>query len=262
MHFQVWQWLLAVLAGLIVGFSKTGIPGVGIVVVPILAYAFGGWVSVGIMLPMLIFGDCFAVFWYRRHAQWSRLIHLMPWVIVGIAGGAVFLRIAGKANAHKDAIDLIIGVVVITMLILRQLQERFGDRLSPKSKTGTAATGVSAGFVSTVTNAAGPIVQLYLLAYDMRKEQFMGTIAWYYLIFNAFKVPVYVAVTYLNPRNPMLTGRSLLLDLLVFPFILVGALIGKWLLPRVSQKLFERTVLIFAAIIAVKLIAGYLGLKF
>ena len=65
----VWQWLLGAAAALLVGVSKTGIPGVGILVVTLLAQAFGGWNSVGVMLPMLILGDVFAVAWYKRHAQ-------------------------------------------------------------------------------------------------------------------------------------------------------------------------------------------------
>jgi hypothetical protein len=53
-----------------VGFSKTGIAGLGMLIVPLMANVFAGKASAGALLPMLLFGDVFAVAWYRRHAQW------------------------------------------------------------------------------------------------------------------------------------------------------------------------------------------------
>ncbi|BCW98807.1 MAG: hypothetical protein KatS3mg024_1634 [Armatimonadota bacterium] len=67
------EWALALASAALVGFSKTGVPGTGILVVPLMAALFGGRQSVGTLLPMLIFADCFAVAWYRRHARWDRL---------------------------------------------------------------------------------------------------------------------------------------------------------------------------------------------
>ncbi|HEY0868751.1 MAG TPA: hypothetical protein VGE01_15325 [Fimbriimonas sp.] len=68
MQFEPWQIALGALSALIIGFSKTGVPGTGIIVVPLMAYAFGGRLSVGATLPMLVFADCFAVSFYRQHA--------------------------------------------------------------------------------------------------------------------------------------------------------------------------------------------------
>ena len=64
------QWILLLLCGLLTGMAKTGISGVGLMVVPIMANAFGGRPSVGLLLPLLIFADIFAVTWYNRHARW------------------------------------------------------------------------------------------------------------------------------------------------------------------------------------------------
>ena len=80
MHFEPWQWVLLVLGAVAAGFSKTGIPGIGILIVPLMAIVFGGRLSVGATLPLLIFGDIFAVLWYRQHARWDNLRSLFPWV--------------------------------------------------------------------------------------------------------------------------------------------------------------------------------------
>lgn len=244
-------------AALLVGISKTGVPGIGILVVPLLAYAFGGRPSIGIMLPMLVMGDIFAVVWYKRHAQWDKLVGLLPWVVAGVGIGALALWQTGKLNGGKDIVGVVIGIMVLVMLILHLLRNLLGDRLTPKSKVGMVGTGVSAGFATTVSNAAGPIMQMYLAAHEMPKEQFMGTIAWYFFIINAGKLPIYGLLTFLDPKHPIVTGPSLLFNLEIFPAILVGAVIGKWMLPKFSQKQFDGAVLGLAGIGAGKLILDF-----
>lgn len=184
MHLELWQWIIGAAAAWLVGVSKTGIPGVGMVVVPMLAAAFGGQASVGIMLPMLLFGDCFAVAWYRQHAQWSTLVGLLPWVIAGMAAGAGALWAVGRSTGGKDILSILIGALVLILLAVHLLRGRLGDRLDPKSPAGVAGTGVAAGFATTVSNAAGPVMTIYLMAHQLDKQQFMGTIAWYFFIIN------------------------------------------------------------------------------
>ena len=257
MHLELHQWILGSLAALIVGVSKTGIPGVGILVVPLLAATFGGRPSIGIMLPMLIMGDVFAVLWYNRHVQWDKLIGLLPWVVVGLGIGTVVLQQTGKMSGTKDLIGVMMGVLVLIMLALTLLQRFLGDKLTPKSRIGTAGTGVSAGFSTMVSNAAGPIMQIYLAAHKLPKEQFMGTIAWYFFTINLSKLPVYIILSRMNPGNPIVTTHSMLFNLSVFPVIVVGVYIGKWLLPRMSQKTFDTAVLVLAGVGAGKLIVDF-----
>ncbi len=259
MHLETWQWVLGASAALIVGISKTGIPGVGILVVPLLAYTFGGRPSIGIMLPMLIMGDVFAAAWYKRHVQWDKLIGLLPWVVVGLAIGTYTLQVTGKATGTKDLIGLMMGILVLVMLVVFFLQKFLGERLTPKSATGVAVTGIAAGFSTMVSNAAGPIMQIYLSAHKLPKNEFMGTIAWYFFIINASKLPVYIVLSHLNPGNPIVTSSSMMFNLMMFPVIVVGVYIGKWLLPRLSQKQFDAAVLGLAAIGAGKLIFDYIA---
>jgi uncharacterized membrane protein YfcA len=254
MHLEPYQWAYALSAALIVGVSKTGVPGVGILVVPMLAAAFGGRLSIGIMLPMLICGDIFAVTWYRRHAQWDKLLRLLPWVVFGMIPGAIVLVITGDSKSTKDYMGVILGAMVLLMIALQLLRGILGDRLTPTSKVGTAATGTAAGFATTVSNAAGPIMQMYLTAVKMPKEQFMGTIAWYFFLINTAKFPLYVLLSVFIPQKPIVTWSSLGLNAMVAPLIILGAFIGKWLLPRIPQKWFEIVIISLAAAGGLKLL--------
>ena len=254
MHFTIWQWILGGTAALMVGVSKTGVPGIGILVVPLLAAAFGGRLSVGVMLPMLIMGDVFAVAWYKRHAQWDKLVGLLPWVVVGMGAGTVVLWITGQSQSSKDYTDVIIGWLVLVMVAVHLLRNRLGERFTPTSPAGVAGTGVAAGFSTTVSNAAGPVMQMYMAAHKLPKEQFMGTIAWYFFIINLSKFPIYVIMSRMFPTKPLVTMSSLSFNLAVFPAILVGVFIGKWLLPRIPEKAFETIVILLAAAGAIKLV--------
>lgn len=261
MHLTQLQWIIGLSAALFVGISKTGIPGVGIVVVPLLGIGFGSRLGAGVMLPMLIVGDMFAVAWYRRHAQWNKLVGLLPWVYTGVALGTVALYMTGRhntglknpANVMKDPTDIVVGALVLVMVILHMLKNKLGEKLQPTSPAGVAGTGVAAGFSTTISNAAGPVMQMYMAAHKLSKEAFMGTIAWYFFIVNLSKFPIYWILSKMMPQAPIVTAESLVFNLKIAPAIVVGVFIGKWLLPRISQKSFELTVIVLAAVGGLKL---------
>jgi uncharacterized membrane protein YfcA len=256
MHLTPEQWIFGAVAAFLIGCSKTGVPGVGILAIPLLAQAFGGRASVGIMTPMLLFGDCFAVAWYRQHAQWDKLRALLPWVLVGMTAGAALLWRLGEAKGGKDALNVLIGALVLAMLAVHLARARWNERFTLTSPGAVAATGGIAGFATTVSNAAGPVLGIYMTGLRLPKTQFMGTTAWYYFLFNSLKLPIYVTLTFLNPGRPILTVQSARFDLAMFPVILLGVFLGRWLLPRVPQKRFDDLVLILAALAAAKLILG------
>ncbi len=248
------QWIIGLAAAFVVGISKTGIPGIGILVVPLMAVVFGGRLSVGATLPLLISGDIFAVLWYHHHARWDNLRGLIPWVAIGIAVGAVLLWYTGLQGGAVDWLNIIIGVLVLLMLAIGLARARWGDRLVPTSKAAVVSTGTLAGFSTTVSNAAGPIMSIYLTGMGLPKNEFMGTSAWYFFIFNLTKLPIYAFLSLVLPSKPMVNSSTLIFDLAILPVIIVGAFVGKWLLPRIPQGMFNGVVLLLAGAGAIKLI--------
>ncbi|AIE87889.1 sulfite exporter TauE/SafE family protein [Fimbriimonas ginsengisoli] len=248
------QYVEGALAALIFGFSKTGVPGSGILAIPIMGAVFGGRLSVGATLPMLIFADCFAVAFYRGDTDWTRLRQLAPWVVGGLICGTVFLKVVGEHPTWKDPMNPMIGLIVLAMVGITLLRKRLGDRLLPHSKSGTRVTGVVAGFSTMVANAAGPIMQIYLIATGMAKERMMGTTALYFFIFNLSKVPFLLWLTWDNPSNPIITVPTFQFNLLMFPVIIVGALLGKRLLPIIPQKAFNDVVMVLTVVAALRLV--------
>ena len=238
-----WQWLLAICGAIFIGLSKTGIPGVGIFSVALFALVYSAADSVGLVLPLLIAADIVAVKSYHRHAQWNHLWRLFPWAAAGIVIG--FLTM----HALKDtATARIIGATLLLMVGLHIWRKRVVDEENvPTGVLFSATMGLSAGFTTMIANAAGPIMTLYLLAMRLPKLEFIGTGAWYFFILNSFKVPFQVQLGNIHTR-------SLLIDGVLIPFVIAGALWGKQILPRLNQNLFESLSLIFAVIAGLKLL--------
>ena len=64
-------WFLVGFCAFLIGMSKTGLPGLGILIVPLMAMALPRHEreSTGVMLGMLILGDLFAATYYRHIAE-------------------------------------------------------------------------------------------------------------------------------------------------------------------------------------------------
>ena len=253
MHLEPIQYFWGALAAFIIGFSKTGVPGTGILMVPMMAAVFGARLSVGATLPMLVVADCFAVAFYKSHAQWKHLKNLAPFVVLGLLLGTALLDYLGGNKSKADYLAPLIGALVLAMLGLSYLRGSLGDKLVPTSPFGRFVTGLVAGFSTMVSNAAGPIMAIYMTSTKMAKEQLMGTSAWYFFIFNLTKVPLLLWLTWRHPGLPMLTTPTLIFNLQMIPILLIGAYAGKYLLNVIPQEPFNNSVRVLAAVAAIML---------
>jgi hypothetical protein len=240
------QWTILCLCAVMVGITKTGVPGIGILAVPLLALIFPAKASTGLLLPMLAFADLFAVGYYHRHTQWNHIIKLLPPALVGIIAGSIIIR--HIENVHLQPI---IGIIVISMLALNYWRKkRDGQEVNIPSHWSFALTiGFLAGLTTQLANAAGPLIIIYLLAMRLEKYKFIGTCAWYFLILNWLKIPLFI-------WDGRITAESIKIDIIIFPLIVVGAVTGIFILKRIPQKWFNIVIQILVLTAAIKLIFG------
>ena len=237
--------LLAALAAALVGFSKTGVVGMGILIVPLMASVFEVRQSTGALLPMLIVADLFSVVYFRRHAQWRLLARLLPWVMPGIVIGWLTL---GALTGRQ--LGPVLGGMVLVLMGLNACKERRAAWLEehlPRAWWFSAAMGFLAGFATMVGNVAGPVMSLYLISMGLRKREFMGTGAWYYLIVNTIKIPF-------SANLGLITRESLAFNAMATPIIALGALVGILVFNEIPQRWFNRIVLGLAALASARLI--------
>ncbi len=256
MDFSFGQWLLAVAGALMVGLAKTGLPGLGILCVVVFASILPAKESSGFILPMLIFADSVAVAAYWRHTQWRHLLRLFPWTGAGVLVGWWAMERISDAQAQ-----VMIGGIVLALLgmqLWRRWREKEarvtsmkvgGEEIALPGIWFAPLLGVLAGFTTLVSNAAGPLMSIYLLAMGMPKMKFIGTAAVFFFLLNCFKVPFMVNLG-------LITTGSFSFNLLLAPAVLTGALLGRWLLPRINQRVFEALVLGLSALAGLRLLLG------
>ena len=253
--FAVWEWALLAGFGLLVGVSKTGMPGIGILGVVLLLWLMESEMSaaqaVGFMLPMLIAGDLCAVAYYRRRAEWRTLLRLMPWAALGIVIGWQIMWLLKGAEAGTESDILlrrIIGGIVVALLALDLWRNtRKALPQIPTQWWVAGAVGVVAGITTTLSNAAGPLIVIYFAAMQFEKQKFIGTAAWYFLALNCFKIPFFIDLD-------MMRFDLVKAGLMLVPAIVAGACIGVLVLRRIPQKWFVIVVKTLAAAGAVKLL--------
>jgi len=233
-----WKWVLGAFSAFAIGVAKTGMPGVGSFVAPLMVLTVGdarhaaAWT-----LPILSTADVFAVLYWRKHADARKLFSLIPWVAAGMVGGALALGL------RELVLRRMIGYVVILMFVLYIARRRNPQRQVAGSPS---FYGIVAGFASTIANAAAPVMNMYLLSRKLPKEQFVATGAWFFLVINLAKVPIY-------SWHHLFSSSSLSFDLVMIPAVICGAIAGLWLVHAVPQRVFDTIIFLLTGISAVVL---------
>ena len=243
-EFTTTQWILAAVGAFSIGFAKAGFSGAGLANVLIMAWLWGAKESTGVVLPMLICGDILSVIVYHQHARWAAIRRMLPPTILGV--------IAGWALMHwmsSGSYGPLIGWIVLVLVVLQGYRRWKPGSFEhvPHSTPFAWTMGIVAGFTTMVANGAGPVMTLYFLALATPKFEFVGTMAWFFLIVNVIKVPFSVNLG-------LIYGSSLLFNLMMVPAIAFGIFAGRRLITLVSQDLFEALLLIFAALAALRMI--------
>ncbi len=238
-----WEtWLFTGLCALVSGMSKSGLKGFAMINIPILAWLYGGMASVGILLPFLIFGDIFAIIYYKRNVQWKYIKRLFPWALVGVIIATFF----GK-YVSDDQFRNTIGVAILLCLVIILYRDLSGkDFKFNEQRWFSTSLGFMGGFATMIGNAAGPIFNLYLMSMRLPKNSFIATGAYFYLVLNFIKVPIHVFYW------KSITAQTIQLNFVFLPVLLVGAFTGKYIvkfIPERAYRIFVLTVISISAIL-------------
>lgn len=224
------QWFVISIAALSIGMSKTGVQGIMLMIVPLMAMAFGAKESTGVILPMLCMADIIAVAYYKRIADWKVVAKLLPTAILGF-----FLAIGVDNMIPNGQFRQLMGWTLMLALIVMIWSEIFGKENRWMKKWWYAAIfGLLGGFTTMLGNAAGPVMSVYLLSMRKEKMEYIGINAWFFLVVNLLKVPLQAFVW------DNITWDSLQLNLVMLPVIGIGSLIGIRIVKLLPEKIFRR----------------------
>ena len=239
------QITVLIIGAILIGINKTAIPGLGVLPVVMLAMSFETQMSTGLQLGMLAMADIIAVIYYRRHADWKIVLRLLPWALVGLGVGSLLLNFVIPPSGN--VMRRVIGCIVLALMVISFIHKRLKPDQIPSGKGFAAFFGMLMGTTTQLANAAGPISSIYFLAMKLPKDKYLGCCAWYFLILNWIKLPIFVA-------EGRITWQSFQLDLCMIPFLIAGGALGILLLRKLPQKIFEAVIQILVVVAAGRLL--------
>lgn len=242
MHLEPWEWALAIVAALIVGISKAGIGGLGMLSVLIFARIMPAKQATGVVLPLLCFGDIVAASVYWKHAKWTHVRRLFPWTAAGVFAGYFVLDRVNERQA-----GLLIGGIVLGLVVMHLVRRQISGNAAEHGAWFPPTIGILAGFTTLVANAAGPLMVVYMLSMRLPKMDFVGTGAVFFLILNFFKVPFMVHLGLIN-------ADSFTFNLWLAPLVVCGAWFGRKLVMRIDQRAFENIALALSVLAGLNLL--------
>jgi uncharacterized membrane protein YfcA len=239
-------WMYPYLGAFLIGLSKAGFAtGLGMLTTPLVATAVPARQAIGIILPLLCFADLvtLSAFWKK----WDMALIRFPLIgaVGGIAVGMAFVSVISDRFLRTS-----IGATALVMtiiLIVRNIW--YPTRVYKPAAWEGVLLGVAAGFSSTISHGAGPIMAIFLMAQKTEKSRFVASNALFFTLLNLFKVPPYVF-------SGLITARTLAMDLRYLALIPVGVAVG-WLANRaLPQKAFEYLVYVLLIATALQLLLG------
>ncbi|TNJ44144.1 sulfite exporter TauE/SafE family protein [Tamlana fucoidanivorans] len=231
------DWLFVGFAVFLLGISKSGIKGIGIIIVVIMAFVFGEKASTGILLPQLICADILAVTYYNSHAQWKYIKILLPWMIIGVLVGVWIGN-----DISETLFKRLMAVIILASVVIMFVMENRKSKQIPTNTWFSSGTGFLTGFTTMIGNLAGPISNIYFLAMRFPKNEFIGTAAWLFFIINVFKLPFHMFVW------NTVSKESLILNAVLIPVVTTGFFLGVYIVKFISNINYRRFILFVTAL--------------
>jgi uncharacterized membrane protein YfcA len=237
-------YLLAGVAVVLLGLSKGGFLGMGVLALPLMAIFVPPLQAAAILLPTVLAQDALTVWSYRRTWSAWNLKVLIPSMAAGICIAALFA--ASLSAAH---IRLAIGIIAGMFVLHRWLGERFYRfAMQPGTFTGILF-GVMGGFTTMLANAGGPAWQMHLLPQRLDKFTYVGTFSILFAVSNLIKLPAFAALG-------QITKENIAVGALLLPVAVLANYAGIWLVRKTPATLFFRIAYVLMLVISIELIRG------
>lgn len=230
-------------AVILMGLSKGGFAGLGLLSLPLMALVVSPVTAAAIMLPLLIAQDVVTVWSYRREFDRRNLATLAPGALLGILAGYLL-----AAKVSDAAVGLAVGLISIGFALRRMLGDGKGEPVATRARWGAGGFwGLLCGFTSMIAHAGGPPFQIYVMPQKLPPAVFVGTSAIFFAAMNLVKLIPYIALGQFSLQN--LTASAALL-----PVAIAATFAGVWLVRRVPAERFYGIIYWLLLLVGCKLI--------
>lgn len=237
-------WIIAGLAAFLMGLSKGGVPMIAILAVPLMSLFMDPALAAGLLLPIYIVADMYAIYLFRKAFSLRNLKILLPGSIVGILIG-----FAAVSYVPGDA-----GKLLVSGIGFYYLANALYNRLSKAQVPPRPADvprglfwGTITGLTSYISHAGGPPYQAYVLPQKLDKMVYLGTTAIFFTIVNLMKVPPFILAG-------QITWDSAAQAVWLAPFAFAGAWTGSRISRALPERIFFILIEVALALVSIKLL--------
>lgn len=215
----------------------------GALITPMMALVMPMDQAIGLLLPILILGDVFAVAAHWRRWDQRRVWVLLIGALAGVTLGTIILT-----NVPVGMLRRGLGLLVLFFVLYRLFERRILGALHYQTRRwhGLLA-GSLAGFTSTLVHAGGPPITIYLLMQDLQPTVFVATSVLFITCLNWIKVPYYFYAE-------LFDFGTLWKLIWLAPLVPLGVWLGKRLVYRINKIWFERIIIAFLLVSGILLL--------
>ena len=243
--YSVIAWVLIVFSVYLTGVSKGGFAGgFGTLSVPLMALAISPTQAAGLLLPLLLVMDAFALkAWWGKQAN-AEVWRFVPGLVIGVTAGTLLF-----GSLSDEGVRLVLGVISVVFAVYMLLKPVAKKPISTRWALPAASV---CGFTSFIAHAGAPPLNIYLMPRKLSKETFIATCTVIYAVVNVIKLGPYM---WLGEVNVTSAWASLLL----VPVAWIGVRNGLWLQSRVNEALFYRLVILAMFVVGINLVWQAVG---
>lgn len=227
-------WIVGGFAAFLMGLSKGGVPMLAMLSVPLMSLFMDPAMAAGLLLPIYIVADWYAVYLFRKAFSARNLAIMLPGAVCGIA-----IAFFAVSQVPGDVVKLLVAGIGLSYLA-NAIRRRAMKNLPPPRRADVPRGlfwGALAGLTSYISHAGGPPFQAYVLPQRLDKMVYLGTTTIFFSTVNLLKMPPYILAG-------QVTHESVIQAAWLAPFALVGA----WTGARISRILPERAFFILVEI--------------
>lgn len=235
----VWGALVLALAGLVKGVIGIGLP---VISIPLLALAMPVPQAAALMpVPILV-----SNIWQAFHGgHFPRALQrFWPLLLTMSIGTVIGARILAAVDAR--VLYALVGIVVVLFSLTSYLQPRLRIHARDERWLGPVV-GLIGGVLGGLSTIFGPPLIIFLVTLHLHKDEFVGTIATFYLI---GVIPLIAALGAFD-----IMGRTELITSAVATIpLLIGMGIGQMLRARIKQERFRHALLAMLSLLGCGLV--------
>jgi uncharacterized membrane protein YfcA len=215
----------------------------GAVATPIMVLVMPADQVLGLLLPIMLLADIFAIALHWRKWNWRLVLLLTPGAVIGVTIGTFFI-----ANAPTNVLKIGLAIIALVFVVYKLVEKRlFGSKIYVARPWHGWLAGTTAGFASSLAHSGGPPVSIYLMLQDVTPIVFNGTAVLFFAILNWIKVPYYLYIH-------LFDFHRLWQIAWIAPIVPFGVWFGRWISAKISKEVFDGVMVAILALTAILLI--------